>query len=167
MAGSVNAKTNPAADTKIPLEPSEEKPFIRNKDLNGSSKSAILEESLPKTSTRGRRKTNTRSRATKTRRKSVKWICKECGTRNHKKDNVCRSCGGVLPTITLFKASRRAIQFGNPIRLSWEVENADKVIINPGKELVENKGVLDVEPLETTEYVLTAYNEIGTKQLST
>ncbi|MEM6806306.1 MAG: zinc finger Ran-binding domain-containing protein, partial [Bacteroidota bacterium] len=144
-----------------------EKPSIRNKDLNGSSKSTILEESIPKTSTRGGRKSNTRTRTTKTRRKSVKWICKECGTRNHKKDNICRSCGGILPTITLFKASRRAIQFGNPIRLSWEVENADKVIINPGKELVENKGVLDVEPMETTEYVLTAYNEIGTKQLST
>ena len=169
MAGPVNAKTNPATETTLPFELTEEKNYVRGKDVGNSTKSTILEEKLrnEEEPVRSRAKKTKRTKKKTTRRKSVKWECLECGTRNHKKDNQCRSCGGELPTIALFKASRRAIKFGNPIRLTWEVENAQKVIINPGNELVENTGVLDVEPMETTEYVLTAYNETGSKQLTT
>lgn len=165
MAGTVNAKTNPATDNSIPFDKPEEKAFFREANTaspkNGSNsrrKSTTKEKST---------RTNSTKKSTKTRKKSPKWDCHSCGTRNHKKDNTCKSCGGTLPTIALFKASRRVIKLGNPIRLTWEAFDADKVLINPGNEWVENTGVLDVDPYETTEYTLTAMNEYGFRKLST
>ena len=95
-----------------------------------------------------------------------KWACGSCGEKNDHGSFSCQSCDGKLPIITLFKASRRNIILGDPIRLSWEVLECKSVTINPGDEVLESKGVLDVDPDETTEYVLTATNEVGSRKLS-
>ena len=115
-----------------------------------------------------RSKPATASRRKKsTRKKGKQWLCGRCETANPESRMTCKSCKGKLPVITLFKASRRDLVLGDPIRLTWDVIDARRVVINPGQELVENKGVLDVDPDETTKYTITAYNEIGTRQLST
>lgn len=171
MAGTVNAKTNPATDQKNPFERPEEKPFFREEGThtsqNGQDKSSAKNSSSKASSSKAHTNNSRTTKKTQTKRKSVKWDCHSCGTRNPKKNNTCKSCGGTLPTITLFKASRRVIKLGNPIRLTWEAHSSDKVLINPGNEWVENTGVLDVDPYETTEYTLTAMNEFGFRKLST
>jgi hypothetical protein len=95
-----------------------------------------------------------------------KWQCGSCGSKNEPGSFSCHSCEGKLPMILLFKANTRNITLGEPIRLSWEVLECQSVTINPGEELLENKGILDVYPDETTEYILHAANEIGSRQLS-
>ena len=165
MAGTVKTKTNYSTEKKNLVDTPEEKSFFQG-DAGTTSKKRSYKGANPssKSNSRG---SNTHKKSPKIRRSSAKWGCLSCGTRNPQKNSTCKSCGGTLPTIALFKASRRDINLGNPIRLSWEAYGSDKVLINPGNELVENVGVLDVDPYETTEYTLTAINEFGLRKLST
>ena len=95
-----------------------------------------------------------------------KWECGRCGGKNDPGSFSCHSCDGRLPMILLFKANRKNIILGEPIRLSWEVLDSLSVTINPGNEMLEDKGVLDVYADESMEYVLEASNEIGSRQLT-
>lgn len=94
------------------------------------------------------------------------WVCGKCQAENPIANTSCLGCKGVLPVITLFKASHKKIALGTPIRLSWEVFDADTVELNPGAEILPKKGMMDVMPDETTEYILTAKNEIGVRTLA-
>ncbi|MEZ4776574.1 MAG: hypothetical protein R3D00_25585 [Bacteroidia bacterium] len=94
------------------------------------------------------------------------WVCGKCQAENPVANTSCLGCKGVLPVITLFKASHKKIALGTPIRLSWEVFEADTVELNPGEEVLPKKGMMDVMPDETTEYIITARNEIGARTLA-
>ncbi|MDX2247564.1 MAG: hypothetical protein SF052_12345 [Bacteroidia bacterium] len=94
------------------------------------------------------------------------WLCGKCQTENPVSNTSCTGCQGMLPVIALFKANPKKIVLGSPIRLSWEVFEADSVEINPGAEVVPKKGLMDVMPDETTEYSLTVKNEIGSRTLA-
>ena len=150
------------------------KPRIRSDGSEKGEKTqeVIVETPVNKPMTEKKRNIRSKPTTASTRKKSTRkrgkqWKCGHCETSNPASRMTCKSCKGKLPVITLFKASRRDLVLGNPIRLTWDVIGAQRVVINPGQEMVENKGVLDVDPDETTEYTITAYNEIGTRQLST
>ncbi|MEZ4825227.1 MAG: hypothetical protein R3C61_02870 [Bacteroidia bacterium] len=97
---------------------------------------------------------------------SETWTCGSCHTANLLSETVCGGCHGTLPVITLFKASHKKIVLGTPIRLSWEVFEADAVEINPGAETLPKKGIMDVVADETTTYTLSARNAIGSRSLA-
>jgi len=61
-----------------------------------------------------------------------------------------------LPIINTFNANPTIIDFGNPTTLSWEVSGADTVSIDQGIGVVTASGTIDITPLTTTTYTLTA-----------
>ena len=65
------------------------------------------------------------------------------------------------PVIKHFTANPTQIMLGETSILSWEVENADEVTIDNGIGTVSLSGTYEVNPLETTVYMLTASNEDG------
>ena len=65
------------------------------------------------------------------------------------------------PSIIKFVASPAAINVGEASLLSWEVENASSVKIDPGMTTVPSIGTDKVVPTTTTTYVLTATNKSG------
>lgn len=100
-------------------------------------------------------------------REDGSWNCGDCGHLNASGDWECGGCGQKLPVITLFKTSRREIILGKPIRLNWEVEDADHIQLLPIDEgPMTPKGVMNILPTETTQYTLVATNKIGTRTLS-
>ena len=66
-----------------------------------------------------------------------------------------------MPRILNFVATPQEIDPGEFSTLVWEVENADTVSISPTVGAVDLVGNSDVQPADTTTYVLTATNETG------
>ena len=69
-----------------------------------------------------------------------------------------------MPRILNFVATPQEIDPGEFSTLVWEVENADTVTITPDVGTVDLVGNADVQPADTTTYVLTATNETGSVQ---
>ncbi len=69
-----------------------------------------------------------------------------------------------MPRILNFVATPQEIDPGEFSTLVWEVENADTVTIAPGVGTVDLVGNADVQPSDTTTYVLTATNDTGSVQ---
>lgn len=67
-----------------------------------------------------------------------------------------------LPTIDTFTASPSAIASGSATTLQWETSNATVVTINNTIGIVPDNGSLEVTPVQTTDYILTASNSAGT-----
>ncbi|MCB9385087.1 MAG: OmpA family protein [Bryobacterales bacterium] len=67
-----------------------------------------------------------------------------------------------MPRILNFVATPQEIDPGEFSTLMWEVENADSVSIDKGVGPVDLSGNSDVQPNDTTTYVLTASNNNGT-----
>lgn len=61
-----------------------------------------------------------------------------------------------LPKINLFEASPSEINAGESSTLSWEVEGATTITLNPGPQLEGNSGSAKVSPSNTTTYRLVA-----------
>jgi len=68
---------------------------------------------------------------------------------------------GDLPSIDLFIANPSFITTGATTTLKWIVSNAKTVTINPGVGSVGLTGTAPVSPPVTTDYILTATNDIG------
>lgn len=66
------------------------------------------------------------------------------------------------PIIKSFNANERAIVRGISLKLSWEVEDAEKIEIDNGVGIVEAKGGKEVAPVRDVFYTLTAYGETQT-----
>jgi len=64
---------------------------------------------------------------------------------------------GDAPTIIRFESSTNFIDGSRPVRLSWQVEHADRIVING--ENVTGLNYIDVNPSSDTTYVLTASNQ--------
>lgn len=63
----------------------------------------------------------------------------------------------------LISSEGLAVASGTPVTLSWVVSGSTAVSVEPGfPDLIEASGSVSVEPMETTEYTLTAINDIGT-----
>ena len=59
-------------------------------------------------------------------------------------------------------ADKLKIEMGDSVTLSWSSANADKVVIDNGiGEQPDLSGTLSVQPFETTQYTLSAYNWAG------
>ena len=67
---------------------------------------------------------------------------------------------GANPTITSFTASATNISSGTAVTLSWQVTNADYVIISPTVGATRATSV-QVSPTTTTTYTLYATNRYG------
>lgn len=65
------------------------------------------------------------------------------------------------PTIINFNANEIEILQGKSIELSWNVENADTILLNNGIGNITGKKSLSVSPIQTTTYQLTAENAFG------
>ncbi len=68
---------------------------------------------------------------------------------------------GDLPSIDLFIANPSFITTGGTTTLKWIVSNATAVTINPGVGSFGLTGTAPVSPPVTTDYILTATNDIG------
>ena len=66
----------------------------------------------------------------------------------------------------LFSADPATLSVGETGRLVWETENADRVAVDNGIGDVPASGFLDVSPLETTPYTLTAEGPGGTTMVT-
>ena len=66
------------------------------------------------------------------------------------------------PEIVTFAAEPQTVTAGEPVTLTWEVDNADTVSIDQGVGNVSLTGSATVQPAETTAYTLTAKNAGGT-----
>lgn len=66
-------------------------------------------------------------------------------------------CTDPLPKCDAFTASPTTIDKGDSATLSWATTNVTSVAINNGIGGVSSTGTLSVTPLETTEYILTAF----------
>jgi len=62
------------------------------------------------------------------------------------------------PTIINFNANKIEILQGKSIELSWNVENADTILLNNGIGNLTGKKSLSVSPIQTTTYQLIAEN---------
>ena len=69
-----------------------------------------------------------------------------------------------LPSVAKFTVSPAAIKSGEAAIISWEVDNASSVSIDPGMSAVPSTGADKVAPAATTSYVLTATNKNGTSK---
>jgi len=67
---------------------------------------------------------------------------------------------GAAPTISSFTASPTHVSSGGSVTLSWNVSNADYVIVSPGPGAVRDTSVT-VTPGATTTYKLYATNQYG------
>ncbi|MCI4670803.1 MAG: zinc finger Ran-binding domain-containing protein [Bacteroidia bacterium] len=99
--------------------------------------------------------------------KSTPWTCGSCGHTNKAEDLECHSCGGKLPVVSLFKAQRVYLVDIQRIELSWEVHEADEVMLVPGNEYLPAKGTFEVSAEVGDLYVLMAKNQYGTRRLMT
>ena len=72
-----------------------------------------------------------------------------------------------LPRVVKFSASPSYINIGDASILSWEVENASSVSIDPGIPSASSTGMDKVVPMVTTTYRLTATNGSGTTTATT
>ena len=67
---------------------------------------------------------------------------------------------GANPTISSFTASSNTVTAGTPVTLSWQVSNADYVIVTP--QIGATRGTsVQVTPTATTTYTLFATNQFG------
>ncbi len=66
------------------------------------------------------------------------------------------------PKIISFISSEKAIVRGISLRLSWSVENAEKIEIDNGVGYVESSGSKEVSPFNDIFYTITAYGETQT-----
>lgn len=66
------------------------------------------------------------------------------------------------PKIISFISSEKAIVRGISLRLSWSVENAEKIEIDNGVGYVESSGSKEVSPFNDIFYTITAYGETKT-----
>lgn len=87
------------------------------------------------------------------------WKCKQCSTENARNQTSCSECAGLAPQIHHFVADKELLDLGEPLRLEWEVENADLVEIN--EEQVEAEGMWKFSVDNTTNFKLVASNEIA------
>lgn len=72
-----------------------------------------------------------------------------------------------LPVINSFTANPSTISSGGSSQLSWDVTNADQVVIDNGVGTFTNlTGSATVSPTATTTYTLTATNTYGSSQAS-
>lgn len=69
--------------------------------------------------------------------------------------------GNKAPQVVKFTVSPSTINPGEASILSWEVENASLVIIDPGIPTAPSAGAEKVAPTTTTTYILTASNKYG------
>ena len=69
-----------------------------------------------------------------------------------------------LPSVAKFTVAPSTIKAGEAAIISWEVENASAVSIDPGMPAVPSTGADKVAPAATTSYVLTATNKSGTSK---
>jgi hypothetical protein len=67
---------------------------------------------------------------------------------------------GSAPTVSSFSASASHVSSGGSVTLSWNVSNADYVIISPGPGAVRDTSIV-VNPTATTTYTLYATNQYG------
>ena len=70
--------------------------------------------------------------------------------------------GSEVPKVVQFTVSPNSINPGDASILSWEVEDASSVSIEPGIPSATSIGIDKVVPASTTSYVLTATNKYGT-----
>jgi hypothetical protein len=69
-----------------------------------------------------------------------------------------------LPAVVTFTVAPSTIKAGDAAIISWEVENASSVSIDPGMPTVPSTGADKVAPVATTSYVLSATNKSGTSK---
>ncbi len=75
---------------------------------------------------------------------------------------------GKLPIVRSFAAATNVVMIGNAATLSWRVTNALALWIDPGVGPVTGAtGSVQVTPLTTTTYTLTASNEFGVRTAQT
>jgi hypothetical protein len=67
---------------------------------------------------------------------------------------------GAAPQITSFNASATSVSAGTPVTLSWQVSEADYVIVSPDAGAVRGTSV-SVTPAQSTIYTLYAANAFG------
>ena len=67
----------------------------------------------------------------------------------------------LLPKINSFSSSADTIEYGQPAELTWNVSNADNVVIHPSSAHISTNGTLQVAPETTTTYTLVAANDAG------
>jgi len=67
---------------------------------------------------------------------------------------------GAHPTISSFTANNTTVSAGTPVTLSWQVSNADYVIVTPQVGATRGTSV-QVTPTSTTTYTLYATNQFG------
>ena len=70
------------------------------------------------------------------------------------------------PIITFFEADDQYIQPNSIVQLSWETNDADSLILNPGEIDVTELTTFTVNPTENTTYTLTATNSNGSSSAS-
>jgi hypothetical protein len=70
------------------------------------------------------------------------------------------------PSIAIFNASPSTINAGNPSLLSWTVNGADSVKIDPGIGVVGSVDSRSIYPSSTTTYTLTANNQAASVSAS-
>lgn len=87
--------------------------------------------------------------------------CGACDSFMPEGATTCMACGVSIPTILSFSADREIIRLGEPIRLSWDVENADTVWLEHAMEELPLFGQEDVYPMASTTYVLIAESAAG------
>ncbi len=68
------------------------------------------------------------------------------------------------PQIELFSLNPESIENGQSALLSWEVTNAESVVIEPDLSNAALSGSQQVNPTQTTEYTILATNEFGTSK---
>jgi len=68
------------------------------------------------------------------------------------------------PTIVYFRASSTTIKPGETFTLSWSTSETNSVSISPGLGLVSSSGSVNLSPLQSTTYVLTASGPGGNVQ---
>jgi hypothetical protein len=74
---------------------------------------------------------------------------------------LCAACGSP-PAINAFSADKDRILRGTPVTLTWNVEGADKLDLQPSPGEVTGTSA-QVSPESTTSYVLTARNSHGSR----
>ncbi len=67
---------------------------------------------------------------------------------------------GAAPTVSSFTASATHVSSGGSVTLSWNVGNADYVIVSPGPGAIRDTSVT-VNPTATTTYTVCATNQFG------
>ena len=75
--------------------------------------------------------------------------------------SACNGITSTSPLINSFTANPPGIAAGESATLSWNVTDADNVILNPGSLTVALSGSTSVSPTTTTTYILSATNSAG------